>query len=263
MNGYLAILKCRVLTLFQYRTAAVAGLGTQLFWGLIKTMIFTAFYANATSTPPISLPQAITFIWLGQALLQLIPWNLDKELEAQVKTGNVAYELLRPLDLYWFWYSRALAMRTIPTLMRALPVFLLAIPFLGLELPVSWTAALAFVISVALGALLAATITTLVIISLFWTVSGEGIQRLMPSLTLLFSGVVVPLPLFPQWAQGLISLQPFRGILDIPSRIYTGIIPVEDVAYYFGFQMVWIVILIAAGKALMKRALKQLVIQGG
>jgi ABC-2 type transport system permease protein len=263
MSGYFAILKCRVLTLFQYRTAAAAGLVTQLFWGFIKVMIFSAFYANITSPPPLSLPQAITFIWLGQALLQLLPWNLDKELEAQVKSGNVAYELLRPLDLYWYWYSRALAMRVIPTLMRSIPVFLLAIPFFGLELPASFTAGIGFILSVGFGALLAAAITTLVIISLFWTVSGEGIQRLMPSITLLFSGVVVPLPLFPEWAQQFLNIQPFRGVLDIPSRIYTGVIVVDDIAFYLGFQFLWSVVIIAAGKMLMKRAVKQMVIQGG
>src|SRR5262245_197027 len=99
MKAYLAILKGRLAALFQYRAAALAGLTTQIFWGFVKIMIMSAFFAQSAASQPISLAEAITFIWLGQALLQLLPWNIDKEIEFQVKSGNVAYELIRPLDL--------------------------------------------------------------------------------------------------------------------------------------------------------------------
>lgn len=263
MNAYLAILKARLSILFQYRAAAMAGLSTQIFWGIIKTMIFSAFYAQAVTPQPISLAQAITFIWLSQGLLQLLPWNIDKELEAQVKNGNVSYELVRPLDLYWLWYARAIAMRTVPTLMRCIPVFIIAVLFFGLSSPVSWSAALAFGTSLVFAALLSAAITTLIIISLFWTISGEGIQRLSPHIALLLSGSVVPLPLFPDWMQPFLNLQPLRGVLDIPSRLYTGVIPDQEAFYYLAFQLIWTLIIIGAGKWMMSRALKQFVAQGG
>lgn len=262
-NAYLAVLKCRTSALFQYRMAALASIGSQLVWGIIRIMVFTAFYEHATATPPISLAESMTFIWLGQAFVQMLPWTLDKDIESQIKTGNVAYELLRPLDLYWLWYTRAFALRVVPTLMRALLVFAIAIPFLGLSSPVSWEAGLIFSLSITLGAFIAAAITTFVLISLFWTVSGEGIQRLMPSIALLLTGLIVPLPLFPDWAQPFLNIQPFRGILDIPSRIYMGVIPVNETLSYLGFQVLWIVLLVSAGKFLVNRALKQLTIAGG
>lgn len=263
MKAYLAILYARMATLFQYRGAAFAGIATQVFWAIIKTMILTAFYSQASVSQPISLTQAITFIWLGQALLALLPWNIDKELEAQVKNGNVSYELVRPINLYSVWYARAFAIRTVPTIMRCIPVFMIAILFFGLSAPVSWLASLTFGISLILGAFLSAAITTLIIISLFWTISGEGIQRLMPHVALLLSGLIVPLPLFPEWLQPFLNLQPLRGVIDIPSRLYTGVIPTQEAFYYLGFQLLWILILVGIGKWLMNRGLRQIVIQGG
>ena len=263
MKAYLAILYVRMATLFQYRGAAFAGVATQIFWAIIKTMILTAFYAQTSAAQPISLVQAITFIWLGQALLALLPWNIDKELEAQVKNGNVSYELVRPINLYCLWYARAFAIRTVPTIMRCIPVFIIAILFFGLSAPISWAASLAFGVSLIFGAFLSAAITTLIIISLFWTISGEGIQRLMPHVALLLSGLIVPLPLFPEWLQPFLSLQPLRGVIDIPSRLYTGVIPVQEAFYYLGFQLIWILILVGVGKWLMNCALRQIVIQGG
>lgn len=263
MKAYLALLYARMATLFQYRAAAFAGIATQVFWGVIKSMILTAFYTQTSTPQPISLVQAITFIWLGQGLLAMLPWNIDKELEAQIKNGNVAYELVRPINLYGLWYARAFAMRTVPTIMRCIPVFVIATLFFGLSAPISWAASLSFGVSLIFGSVLSAAITTLIIISLFWTISGEGIQRLMPHVALLLSGLVVPLPLFPEWLQPFLNLQPLRGVIDIPSRLYTGVIPTQEALYYLGFQLIWIAILVGIGRWLMSRALRQIVIQGG
>lgn len=263
MSAYVAILKCRLSCLFQYRSAAFAGFFTQIFWGIIKVLILTAFYAHASGPQPMQLIQATTFIWLGQGLLMLLPWSLDKELEGVVKTGNVAYELIRPIDLFWMWFARAIAMRIIPTVLRGIPLFIAATLFFGLPAPVSWQAGLAFSFSLIGSLLLSAAITTLVLISLFWTISGEGLLRLLPHTTVFLSGMVVPLPLFPDWMQPFLSLQPFRGIIDIPARLYTGIIPAHETLFYIGFQILWTLALLVLGKCLLRKALKRLVIEGG
>lgn len=263
MKPYLALLKARAMVLFQYRAAALAGLATQVFWGIIKVMILQAFFAQSTAPQPMTLAQAMTFIWLGQLLLQLLPWNIDKEVEAQIKSGDVAYELIRPLDLYWSWYQRALAMRVVPTFLRAFILFFVAGLFFDLSSPVSVEAFFGFLSSIFLACFLSAAITALVIISLFWTISGEGIVRLLPHIVILFSGMLVPLPLFPDWMQPIMNIQPFRGIIDIPSRIYTGMIPTDEIVFYLGFQLLWILFFIGVGRYLMSRAIKRFVIQGG
>jgi len=263
MSAYWAILSARFRVLLQYRAAAVAGFGTQLFWGFIRVMIFTAFYESSTASHPMSLPETINYIWLGQAFLLLLPWNMDRETEQLIRTGNVAYEILRPLDLYWFWYARAVALRLAPVILRAVPMFIIASLFLGLEPPPSWSAALAFGIST-LGALfLSSALTTLSSISLFWTISGEGIARFFPSAAILFSGLVLPLPLFPEWLQPVLNFLPFRGILDVPFRFYMGHIPAAQLLGLFGHQVLWTIFLIMAGRFFLARGLRRIVVQGG
>lgn len=263
MRAYLALFKTRLAVLFQYRAAALAGLSTQVFWGIVKVMILTAFYAQSASPQPITLLQGVTFIWLGQALLQLLPWNIDKEIEAQVRNGNVAYELIRPLDLYWHWFFRAMAMRLVPTLLRSIPLVITARLFFDLPLPASWLAAAAFGCSLFFSVLLSSAITALVIMSLFWTISGEGLLRLLPHVVMLLSGMAVPLPLFPSWMQPFLNIQPFRCIIDIPCRLYMGIIPIDEAFFYIAFQFLWVLLFMAAGKVLMKKAVDQFVVQGG
>jgi ABC-2 type transport system permease protein len=252
-----------MLVLFQYRTAAIAGLTTQVFWGLMKIMILSAFYATTTSSQPLSLTQAITFIWLGQALLELLPWTIDKEIEAEIKTGNIAYQLTKPLDLYWHLFFRSLALRLAPTIWKIVPLFLFAALVYHLPAPVSIEAGIFFAISLFLSSLLSAAITTFFIITLFWTLSADGLQNLIAHFSILLSGLLIPLPLFPSCLQPFLNFQPLRGIVDIPARLYTGVITTEDGFYYLSFQVVWILVFIVFSRYLLRKAMKKFVIQGG
>ena len=263
MRPYLAVLGCRLSATLQYRSAALSGVVTQLFWGGVKTMILMALYANAEGSQPITLAQAITFVWLGQAMVTLLPWDVDDEIEEMVKSGNVANALIHPIDVYGLFFARSLALRLFPTLVRAFIVIIIAAAFFGLAPPISAAAGLAYGVSLVFAAALASAMTAIVSTTLFWTICGDGIQRLMPHFTLLLSGMVLPLPLFPDWLQPLLGIQPFRGIIDIPCRIYTGVIPLEEVLYAFLFQIAWIAVIVKAGRWLMAKALARIEIQGG
>jgi len=121
MTAYWAIFSARFRALLQYRAAAAAGFGCQMFWGLIRMMIFAAFYRAGAGSVTIEFPQMVTYIWLGQAMIAMMPWRVDPQVAGLIRSGNVAYELVRPLDLYNLWFCRSLAQRTAPTLMRLVP----------------------------------------------------------------------------------------------------------------------------------------------
>ena len=185
MKSYIAILNARFKTLIQYRAAAFAGFVTQMFWGLIRIMILAAFYESGSETQPISFASVVPYIWLGQAFLGLLPWNVDKDVQEMVRTGSVAYELLRPLDMYRLWFVRSLAWRTATALLRAVPLVLFAavvIRLVGLEewaleLPPTLIQAGCFFLTMIGAAFLSCAITTLFNITLLWTVSGTGVAH--------------------------------------------------------------------------------------
>jgi ABC-2 type transport system permease protein len=263
MTAYLAILSARFRMLLQYRAAAFAGFITQLFWGLIRVMIFAAFYRSSNAPQPMTYEEVETYIWLGQAMLVMMPWNLDPEIKQMMRTGGVAYELLRPLDLYLFWFSRALALRTAPASLRGIPLFAIAWLFFGLQLPPTWTAAWAWIFATLLAVLLSSAISTLQSISVLWTISGEGMAQLSFATVVIFSGMIIPLPLFPDWMQPFITLLPFRGLCDVPFRIYAGHISPAEYWRELMQQLAWIVGLIFLGRWILSRGMRRLVVQGG
>src|SRR5688572_10018069 len=133
LRPYVAVFKARFTLLLQYRAAAFAGFVTQCWWGGIKVMVLAAFFRSAASTP-MTLQQAIDYVWLGQAFLTLLPWSVDPDIARMMRSGDVAYERLRPVDPYGFWYARSAARRTATPLLRAVPMIVTAgliLPLLG------------------------------------------------------------------------------------------------------------------------------------
>ena len=119
MSSYAAVMSANFRTLLQYRTAAVAGFTTQIFWGFIRVMIFEAFFRSSTADQPMTVDEVTTYIWLGQAFIALLPWNTDRELSTLIRSGLVGYELLRPVDLYNFWLARPIGPRRSSTSSRS------------------------------------------------------------------------------------------------------------------------------------------------
>jgi ABC-2 type transport system permease protein len=247
----------------QYRAAALAGIGTQVFWGVIRVMIFTAFYESARQPPPLPFDALISYLWMAQAFILLTFGRVDAEVREMIRTGTIAYEMLRPLDLYILWLSRALAANSAPLSLRAVPIFIIAGAFFGLKPPASWASGAAWGVAMAGALLLSAAFATLINISLLYTVSGEGIARIAPVLTYTLSGLLVPIPLLPTWAQHLLNFLPFRGIMDAPFRLYTGHIPATEAGWVFAHQWIWAFAMILGGRWLLSRALRRLVVQGG
>ena len=263
IKSYIAVLSARFRALLQYRAAAFAGFGTQLFWGLIRVMIFEAFYRSSTAPQPMTVDEVVTYIWLGQTFLVLIIIHADPDVRDMVRSGNIVYELVRPANLYFFWYSHAIAQRTAPGVFRALPMFITASLFFNLQMPPNISATCAWLVSMLFAVLISAAITNLLNISLLWTISGEGIGYLLTALTWLLSGVTIPLLFFPDWAQATINILPFRYIMDIPFRFYLGHIPPEQIWYHLPFQIAYLIALITVGHLVLTRGIRRLVAQGG
>jgi ABC-2 type transport system permease protein len=261
--AYRAVLSARFASLLQYRAAAVAGLTTQVFWGAIRMMAFTAFYRSSTQSQPMPLEDAITYIWLGQALFALLPWRPDEEVEAMVRSGDIVYELVKPVDLYSLWYMRSVAARTAPTLLRSIPLLVIAGALFGMGPPASLGAAALFVVGLAGAVALSAAIMVLLTVTVVHTISGRGIVAIIGAAVSVLSGMIVPLQLFPDWAKAALAWQPFRGIMDTPFRLYLGSLRGIEAGAALAHQLVWTLVLVALGWLLLEGAKRRLVVQGG
>ncbi len=259
--------------MLQYRAAALAGFATQCWWGGIKIMIYAAFFhAGARAAGgSMSLAQTITYTWLAQGFLALSPWGGDPDVAAAVRTGAVSYDRLRPVDGYAWWYARTAGWMTARAVPRAALMFLvagIALPLLGFgdwswRLPPNGTQEGLFALSMVMVVALSSALTNLVNVIIAATLTDRGVNVLVSPLSIMLSGGLLPLKLFPDWAQTALLLQPFAGIIDIPFRIYFGDLAGAAAWMGIGLQVFWTVVLVAGGRLWFGRVMARLQVQGG
>lgn len=267
MKSYFSYFKLRFITNLQYRAAAWAGIATQIFFGFIYIMVYLAFYESGSKELPMQLPQLVTYLWLNQALFTLVYlYYKDQELFNLVKTGNIAYELTRPKDLYFMWYFKIVGQRLAMVLLRLIPfiIFLLILPEpFRINPPISISNFFMFLLTLAVGTLLMTAIITLYPIITMRTLNEKGIVGVIIALADILSGGVVPIPFFPKFLQTISRLLPFQYVSDLSFRLYVGNLSIQEGIYGLLIQLIWLVILIILGYCLMQRNLKKVVVQGG
>lgn len=266
MTAYLSYFKTQIITNLQYKAAALAGLVTQFFWGFLHILIYKTFYSYADNTA-INFPDLVTYVWLNQALFALVYVRMkDSDILNSIKNGTVAYELCRPYDLYTWWYIKMLAKKYASVSLRFLPIIAVAIfipmPY-NLSMPCSINGFILFLVTLILGSLVLVCLLQLIHVIAFFTNDGRGISQVLFLVAEVMAGGFIPLPLMPDTLQKIGYLLPFRLIGDLPFRVYSGNININDALLNIMFQVIWIVILVFIGKAILKFALKRVTIQGG
>ena len=267
MTSYLSYFKLKFITGLQYRIAALAGLSTQFFFGFIYISIYVAFYESGGTNLPMKLEELISYVWLGQAFFALIYMIYrDKDITGIIKNGNVAYELARPQDLYFMWFSKIYGEKLSSLALRFLPVIVVAVilpkPY-NLVLNFDLITVSLFIFTLFLSSILVTTIILLYHIICLFTLDDKGVVSIFMVASDILSGLVIPIPFFPKFLQNISDFLPFRYVGDFPFRLYVRNIPITAGFKGIIFQIIWIIILIVVGRLLMKKALKKAVIQGG
>lgn len=267
MKTYLSYFKLKFMTGLQYRASALAGISTQIFFGLVYIFVYIAFYESNSGSIPMPLDKLVSFLWLNQAFFALIYlWYKDKDIIKMIKTGNIAYELCRPQDVYLMWTSKIMGERLSNVALRFLPVIIIACllpkPY-NLDLSITLPRLIIFLISFILSTFVMTFLILLYHIICLYTLDEKGIVNIFMVVSDILSGLSVPLPFFPNTLQKIAYALPFRYVSDFPFQLYVGNITINNGLIGIGMQILWIIILVVIGRLLMSNALKKAVIQGG
>lgn len=268
MKAYLNYFKLMIITHLQYRSAAIAGVMTQIFFGFVYILVYMAFYeSNTAVSTPINWAELSTYIWLGQAFFALTyPMSIDHELLNTIKNGNVAYELIRPQNLFFKYYFKTIAKKVSHVSLRFPAIiilgFLLPASY-GLSLPYSFLNFVIFLGALFLSLLLCSAYTIVAHLLSFYSIDGRGVTTFFGVLADIFMGGVVPLPFFPKVLKMIAYALPFRYIVDFPFRVYSNNITAAEGIKLLGLSSVWVVVFILIGYFLSRNIAKKVVILGG
>ncbi len=246
-----------------YRAATLAGLATNLFFGLLRVMTLLALYGARTEVAGYSVQDAITYTGLTQAsiaYLSIFGWY---ELMNSVYSGEISADLLKPLGYFRMWLARDAGRCLAALLLRGVALMVVYALIVKITVPENLLQWLAFVLSVLFGWLLGFCWRFLVNISSFWTPNAKGVGRFAFGMPWVLSGFYLPLRYFPDWFVTLSHFTPFPSMINTSIEIYLGVLTPAAIAWGLLMQVLWITILLVFCQLLLRVGIKKLVIQGG
>ncbi|MEU6067259.1 MULTISPECIES: ABC transporter permease [Streptomyces] len=246
-----------------YRAATAAGVFTNTVFGLILVYTYLALWDQKPHLGGYDQAQAVTYVWLGQALLSTLAiggGGVEDELMERIRTGDIAIDLYRPADLQLWWLSADLGRALFQLLGRGVIPFVFGALFFPVALPSDAGTWAAFLVAVLLAMVVGFGIRFLVGLSAFWLLDGTGVAQAAWITGFFCSGLVLPLNVFPGVIGEVVRTLPWSSLLQAPADVLLG---KADPWGVFLFQAVWAAALLALGRLLQSMATRRVVVQGG
>jgi ABC-2 type transport system permease protein len=248
-----------------YPGATAAGLFTNAFFGFLQAYILLAVYEHRSDIGGYDAADAVTYVWLTQGLLSVVAsfgpsWT---ELALRVRSGDIAVDLGRPLDLQRTQLAHDLGRAGYQLVYRAVPPFVLGALLFELTAPADALVWAAFAASVALAVVVSFAVRFIVNLLSFWLTDYRGAMLLAMTISHLLSGLIVPLAFFPEPFDAVARALPFASMLQLPVDVFVGAATGAEIAAVLAIQALWAVVLLALGRAVLAAGTRKLVIQGG
>ncbi|MFK0155320.1 ABC transporter permease [Streptomyces sp. NPDC090493] len=246
-----------------YRAATAAGVFTNTAFGIILVYTYLALWDEKPHLGGYDQAQAVTYVWLGQCLyatLAIQGGGVEKDLMERIRTGAIAIDLYRPADLQMWWLATDLGRSLFQMLGRGVVPFLVGAVFFPMALPTDAGTWAAFLAALLLAMLVSFGIRYLVALSAFWLMDGMGVNQVLMITGIFFSGMTLPLNVFPGAFGEVARVLPWAAQIQMPADVLLG---ETGVAGALAFQAGWAVVLLAAGRLLQSAATRRVVVQGG
>lgn len=247
-----------------YRQAALAGVFVNSAFGVIKLSILLAVADSAGGTVAgYDSASLSTYTWVAQGMIAVVMIFGWTELADRVRTGDVAIDLARPIDLQLAWLAADLGRAGWALLSRGILPLAFGAFVYGVYVPSDPTAILLFPVSITVAVVISFGCRFMVNLCAFWLVEVRGIVMLYVLVSGLLGGHLVPVQLFPHWLRDLAYGTPFPSMVQSPIDLVTGQATGTEALGLVGMQVAWAAGLLLAGRLVLARATAKLVVQGG
>ena len=97
----------------------------------------------------------------------------------------------------------------------------------------------------------------------FWLLDDRGPRSVGVLLAVFLSGMYVPVVFFPGWLEASARALPFVSMVQVPAEVFLGKHTGASAAGVVAVQLAWAAALALAGRIVLARAVRRVVVQGG
>lgn len=233
---------------------------------IIQTSIWRALYAGSemveTHQGDISLREMTIYVIISTILSLIIKNNVIWKLEGKIRSGEIATDLIKPLDLKLLILSDTIGNSFFKITFQVVPFILVAIFVLNINAP-HFANLIFFVIALINAFFLYYILTYLIGLLAFWYTSVWHLNRFLSDLIGLLSGSIIPLWFFPEILQQLAVFFPFKLIYYAAITIYLEKVSFNETISLILQQWLWIGLLVLIERIVWNKAVHKLSVQGG
>jgi ABC-2 type transport system permease protein len=262
-SKYRGFFRCAVKRKLAYRGAVLTGWLSGAVGLIVSLFVWRLLFKEHNHIAGYDWNQMVLYALIAAFLRSILSYSSERQLSLKVLTGSIATDLIKPVDFQKMCFyessGSALVEGTVSLIIVSVLAVFLTDPLSYLIFP----RILFFFISVLLAYSLTFILAYLGGLMCFYTSNGYGVVYLRQIITDVFSGALLPLAFFPKNFQTLASYLPFQSTLDTPTQIFLGRVEGMDVIRLLAIQLFWVILLWFAAKAVFRKAVKVLTIQGG
>lgn len=229
---------------------------------VVYIFVWQAIYNQTGDAGGYTLSQMITYYILVFTLSSLVTWGINEDMAHSIRNGQINKELLNPLSYFQYYFGINLGELAF-ALVTGIATFVICNIFWSVSFSVSITNFILFIIVILLGIPITFFLQMIVGTVGFYSNSIWGMQILRKAIISIFSGIIAPITLFPNWFQTLANILPFQELIYTPINIWLGQISVAEVCPIIIKQIIWGIILYILAKIFFNHAIKRVTINGG
>lgn len=239
-----------------------------VFSSFIAYYLWMAIYGNSANgvLGGLTRNEMIVYVFMTYITGNMINIDISEEISDNVMEGSVAMTLIKPID-----YRMSLIAKAFGTMLYrflAPSVFV----WIGLEIYKAKVLGMGvtpignmlfFLVSVAMSFLIYVLFDFCFGMFAFVTTYMFGLAMAKGALMSFLSGQLIPISFFPEAAQRIFDFLPFSSMIYTPVMVYLGKYSGMELGMVLLRQLVWVVLLYAAGSLLWKKITRRLVVLGG
>ena len=263
MRAYLPIARATYMIGIVYRFGFLFTiLGNIVYLG-VAYYLWKSIYTYSDTIRGLTFNETFLYVGLGSAIFILLKTYADWYIHYEIREGNIATYLTKPIDyqIYNLFANLGsllinLTAITLPTAVVMIFIFQVKVtPGVGLLL---------FPISLLFAFLISFSIDYFIGLLAFYTESIWGVSITKEIIVTVLSGALIPLQFFPDAIQRVLYWLPFQAIYHTPLMMITR--PSQGMQVFLPMllvQMAWALILFVLARLFYNQAIKVLRIAGG
>jgi len=263
VNALLASVRLGMVHRFTYRLEVVVAVVAALAVVVVNTSLWTSAVEGPGSLGGLDRTRLGTYTVVAWLVAAAVGGRVEELVDARYRSGAIAADLLRPLDLQAYVLAREAGRGLATLVLTAVPVFAIMALFFPLSLPSHAMTWAAFFASMALGGAVGGQIGFLVGLASFRLRNASGLAHLKAAAVLLLSGAVIPVAAMPDGIRPLVLALPFSAIAHFPTLVFLEEVRGGALVGTLAAQVAWAVVLLLACRVAWRRALVHLTVQGG